>query len=165
MKMDFLKKLVPPGMEYKPELRFYITGLICAGLYSLSFFIRYFDARYELYEHYDYKSVLIDGAKIADFSSLLGYALVGFAFLAVCMLGFIVYHYLYYRQGSKSIYLMKRLPSKLELHKRAIALPLLAILGCLVAALIVMLLYFAVYMLATPKQCLLPNQWQKLWRL
>ena len=83
----------------------------------------------------------------------------------VLVLGFIVYHYLYYRQGSKSIYLMKRLPSKHELHKRAIALPMLAILGCLVAALIVMLLYFAIYMLATPKQCLLPNQWQKLWRL
>ena len=141
MKMDFLKKLVPPGMEYKPEFRFYITGLVFSGLYSLSFFIRYFDARYALYDHYDYKSVLIDGVKIADFSSILGSALVGFGLLAVCMLGFIVYHYLYYRQGSKSIYLMKRLPSKIEIHKRAIALPLLAILGCLVMALTIMLIY------------------------
>lgn len=165
MKTDFLKKLVPPGMEYKPELKFYITGLVCAGLFSFSFLIRYIDARYALYNHEGYKSVLIDGVKIADFRELLGIALAGFAFVAVCMLGFIVYHYLYYRQGSKSIYLMKRLPDKFELHKRAIALPLLAILGCLVAALILMLLYFALYMLATPKQCLLPNQWQKLWRL
>lgn len=165
MKMEFLKKLVPPGMEYKPELRFYITGLICAGLYSLRFLVRYFDARYELFEHYDYESVLIEGAKIADFRSLLGSAPAGFAFIAVCGLVYIIYHYLYFRQGSKSIYLMKRLPSKRELHKRAIALPLLAILGCAVAALIVVLIYFAVYMLATPRQCLPPNQWQELWRL
>ena len=35
---------------------------------------------------------------------------------------------------------------------------------CLLAAFVVLLLYFGYYMIATPEQCLTPDQWQKIWR-
>ena len=36
---------------------------------------------------------------------------------------------------------------------------------CLAAALILLLVYFAVYQLVTPEACLTPGQWEKLWRV
>jgi uncharacterized membrane protein YqhA len=88
---------------------------------------------------------------------------VGFLILALCMLALIVYHYAYHYQGSKSIYLMKRLPNRWEMHRRCITLPLLAALICLIAAIAFLLIYFGIYMVFTPKECLTLGQWQKIW--
>jgi hypothetical protein len=64
-----------------------------------------------------------------------------------------------------SIYLMKRLPDPSERHRRALMLPLLAIAATVVLAILLRLIYFAVYLLATPKTCLPDEVWQQLWRL
>jgi len=52
----------------------------------------------------------------------------------------------------------------MELHKRAWTLPLLGIGITLLAAFLVMLLYFWIYLLVTPQECIAPGQWQRIWR-
>lgn len=155
MKTDIFTRIVPPGIDLKKEKNFFVAGMVCAALYSLSFLISYVVAF----------GMLFEGEKIASFKSLLGNSLAGFVLLAMCMPGFIIYHYLYFRQGSKSIYLMKRLPHRTEIHKRALSLPVLAMLASLLAAFAIMMIYFAFYMLVTPNEYLPPNQWLELWRI
>lgn len=162
---DFLKRFSPPGMSLKQEKRLFITGITVFALYSTSFFGRYFIAYNHLFRTDHGKQILIDGAVISDFRSLLGYFFIVFGLAALCMLGFVIYRYAYYRQGSMSIYLMKRLPKRREIHLRAWVIPLTAVLIHAAAAFIILMLYFMFYMLVTPKGCLPPDQWRILWGL
>lgn len=155
----------PPGINLRPERHFFAAGMICAFFYSLTFFAQYRQARAMLYEWRGGKRVLMPGAIMEDFSPLLGNALIGFFILILCMLALIIYHYAYHHQGSKSIYLMKRLPNRWELHRRCLTLPFLAALLCLLAAAALLLTYFGIYMIFTPKECLIPGQWLKMWRV
>jgi amino acid transporter len=100
---------------------------------------------------------------MTDFYAILGGALYGFLILALCMPALILYHYAYHYQGSKNIYLMRRLPNRWELHKRCVTLPLLAALICLLSVLVLLCIYLGIYMTATPRECLTPGQWQKIW--
>lgn len=162
--MDFLDEFAPPGIGTDKELRGLIGGLMGAWVLSLRFFKNYREARALLYHIQNGKRVLIEGAVVTDFSVVLGDSLICFKVFCVFLLGVVLWHYLYYRQGSKSIYVMKRLPNRWEIHKRAWTLPLLAIVVTLAAAFVVLLLYYWIYMVATPEQCIAPGQWQKIWR-
>lgn len=155
MKINLFTRNSPPGINIKQEAGIFIAGLVCATIYSFSFFISYIVAR----------EMLAEGEKLAMFGTLLGSSLNGFIMLAICMPGFIVIHYLYFRQGSKSIYLMKRLPVRTELYRRIFMLPVLAVFTSLAAAFAIKMIYFAVYMVFTPSEYLLPGQWQELWRI
>lgn len=163
MKKPDLSRLAPPGMSLKQEKRYFLGGLACAWLYSWTFLGRYLDARGDLFFYSGIERRLRPDAVMPDFAGLVGGALWGFAILAVCMLFFIAFHYAYYYQGSKSVYLMRRLPSRWEIHRRSLTLPLLAVCLCALAAFLILLADFAVYMLFTPNECLTPHQWQKLW--
>ena len=92
MKADFLN-FSPPGLNLKTERQFFITGMVCATLYSFGFWGRYFHARGNLYGYDGNVRVLLPEAVMPDFSLLLDHAFAGFAVLALCMLGFVVYHY------------------------------------------------------------------------
>ena len=139
-------------------------GNLFALLGSLSFFKHYFEARASLFTEGE-SAHLIEGAVMTDFPSVLRFALIGFPFVAVCMLAFVIYHYSYFYQNGKSIYLMRRLPNKTELHKRAWTFPLLLAAATLFIAICLLLFYFAFYRIATPNLCLSPYGWQKMWGL
>lgn len=64
------------------------------------------------------------------------------------------YYYTYHYQGSKMMYLMKRLPDKWEVHRRCWTLPLAGTALLCVWMLVLRMLYFAIYMVCTPSQCL-----------
>lgn len=162
--MKFMDDFAPPGIGTDKELGGFISGLVVAWFFSFSFFKKYAEARALLYHIQGTKRVLIEGAVMTDFSVILGDSLQSFEFFGVLLLSVVIWHYLYYRQGSKSIYLMKRLPSRWEIQKRAWTLPLLAVVATLAAAFVVMLFYYWIYMVATPKQCIAPGQWQNIWR-
>ena len=76
----------------------------------------------------------------------------------------VVFRYLYYYQGSKSIYLMRRLPDRGELYRSCLARPIQRMVLCLVICLAILLISYAYYMKETPTRWLEPDQWQKLWR-
>ena len=63
-----------------------------------------------------------------------------------------------------SIYLMRRLPDRWELHRRCLVFPFAGLVLCVAAAFLTVVLCYACYMIATPEICLTPGQWQKYWR-
>lgn len=166
MKID-LSRHVPPGLEPRPQLRVLSWGLALSLGYSAFFFGRFADAKDMLYtgNGLSGKRRLLPGAIMEDFAFLLDGALDGFLVSALCMLAFGVYYYLYHHQGSKSVYLMRRLPQPWERHRRCLALPLSCACLALLAAFFVLLAYYWYYMVNTPAQCLQPGQWQKIWRI
>lgn len=153
----FHVKHYPPGMDMEAEKWFFGLGMCGAFFYSWTFIWRYLQARSELYRFaglFTRPSELVPNGTIETFLSLLGNALIGFEFVAIGMIGFAIMHYRYFWQGSKTIYLMKRLPNKMELIKRVWTVPFIAIGACIVAALVLLALYYGLYLIATPKQCL-----------
>ncbi len=158
-----LSRFAPPGMDLKKWKKLFFALEIISAIYSLGFLLRYIDAKGEMFLKTKNGLVLIPGSVMPDFVSLINSSLMGFVILGVCMLLLIAECYLYFYRDSKSIYLMKRLPDKWELHKRCIVLPVVCCLLSLLSALIVLSLYYGVYMTATPKECITPGQWQKLW--
>ena len=162
--MKFLDDFAPPGIGTDRELRGFIGGLAAACALSFGFFKNFKEARSLLYHWEGTRQTLIEGAVMTDFSVIVSDSLISFKVFALFFLSVVIWHYLCYRQGSKSIYLMKRLPSRWEIHKRAWTLPLLAVAATVAAAFVVMLFYYWIYMVATPEQCIAPGQWQNIWR-
>ena len=153
-KMKWLEKYAPLGIELGKEINLYIAEVVIATLQSSLFFIRYLWALGDLYMYRGSKKVLIEGAVMQSFDSLTDNV---FSFgiivcVATLMMAFV--HYAYHYQGSKMMYLMKRLPNKWDVHRRVWTLP---IVGCVLMALwmlVLRMIFFAVYILCTPSQCL-----------
>lgn len=160
-----LDHYVPLGLNYRAELKWIAYGLVASFLYSLGFLAAYSNRYASLFWRYEPVKRLQAGAVMPDFIEILDNSLIGFVILAICMIAALVYHYAYHYQGSKSIYLMKRLPSRWELWRRLLTLPILAALFCLCTAAVLLLSYYGIYMAFTPKACLTPDQWQKIWRV
>ena len=161
----FFSRCTPPGVDAAKECKHLILWLSLAAGLSLGTVIRYLNARADLFETVAGVRMLREGAVIADFHLLTGISFQGFVLLIPAILGLAVFHYAYYRRESMSIYLMKRLPDPAERHRRALTLPLLAIAATVLLAAWMRVIYFALYLLATPKICLPDEVWQQLWRL
>ena len=162
--MNFLTKNAPPGAEIHEQVSRYFKQLLIAVLWSLGCLFRYSSARNRLFYTNDgVNKYLKSEAMMPEFSYVVGNAFLALWILMLILLICILLNYHSFYQGSKSIYLMKRLPDPMELHRRCILLPVLGMAGCLVIRELLVIAYFAVYMLATPEGCLPPDQWQKLW--
>ena len=158
-----LSRWVPPGLNARQELQWIAAGLLLSTLWSLSFFLSLRSAWASLYREGLNGRELIPDAQMADFADVMGRSLAGFGIMACCLLALAVWHYASHYQGGRSIYLMRRLPSRWELHRRCLALPLAAALVCGLTALTLLLVYFAAYLAVTPEECLTPGQWARLW--
>lgn len=164
MKKIDLTRHAPLGIRLDWEIQFFAAGWIGSALYSFGFLLKYYNLLSDLYIYRSGSTRELDLSRVMpDFYTVLDDSLRFYLIFALCMLLLIIYHYAFHHMGSKSIYTMRRLPNKWELHRRCLALPIASALILLAAAGITMLLWFAVYMLCTPEQCLTPNQWAKLW--
>ena len=153
--IEFLRRHSPPGIDLKQECHIFLIGNMASVLVSFFAFLdKYLDARRQLFTYENGIRERIEGAVMTPFHQLFSVYFSGFFLVAIVMLGFIIYHYAYYRQGSMSLYLMKRLPQKSERHRRALTLPCLAVLATAAVALVTILFYFIIYVLATPMACL-----------
>ena len=153
--IEYCTRNSPPGFDLKQEYAVFIIGNSCSAVLAVfAFLINYINHRENLFGYVSNKRILIDGSVMTPFYKLINYCFSGFFFVALFMLGYVIYHYMYFRQGSMSIYLMKRLPSKAELNKRVWTVPLTAIIGTLAFALATVLFCYIIYFLATPKICL-----------
>ena len=158
-----IERIIPPGANAKQPFSFCIRGIVIGIIFNLFlFWSRYTSAFLALYEYEDGVRVRT-GDMMTDFYILYDGTLVCFLAFVVAVLGFMAYYYSYYYQGSKSIYLMRRLPSRFELHKRALTTPIIMCAVFIISAFILTLINFGLYMLITPNNCILPYQWQKLW--
>lgn len=159
-----LDRMVPPGLDWEAELKWLAGGLVlCAIVNLIIFLVKCSQAQDQLYDYAMGERVLRPDRVMAPFAELMQGTMVTFSFLTVIILILTVYHYLYYYQGSKSIYLMKRLPRRFEIHRRSFSLPLVSILVCLITVLLLIAIDYGFYYLITPKACLEPGQWSRFW--
>ena len=164
MKKPDLSRYAPLGINVRSEWQGYVAGLAVAIVYSMIYLLRYFNARENLYEWTLKGRELIEGAVMPDFAELMDGTLLVFLAIALTMMGLAIYHYIYHRLDTKCYYVMRRLPSRWELHLRCLTLPVTGLLICGVAALIMTLIYYWIYMGCTPEECLMPGQWGRFWR-
>jgi len=163
-----LEHSFPPGYLYKTELRIILFTLIDVALISMfGFFNAYSSARQSLFMQMGQDLFLVESRIMPDFVDLLGNKLLILLISAALLFVIaIVLHYAYHQIGSKSIYLMRRLPDRFELHRRCLLIPLITVLAFIMVTILLLFIYYAVYMNFTPHVCLTPNQWEKvkLWR-
>lgn len=155
-----LKRLAPPGARVEQELLLFGLMLGGAVIGSVAFFVRFDVAKELLYERIGSEKVLIEGAVMPPFPDMLHYTWVGFAIAALTVLCMVPWHYLTYRMGSMSIYLMRRLPNRRVLHKTCWTLPLLGVLVILLTALLLAGVYCLCYLNMTPAGHLPPDIWR-----
>lgn len=162
MKFD-LSRHAPVGFEVQTEKDVFVAGMILSAIYSLRFFWEYSDDEWLIYTSGS-KEIVRPGSTMTSFAELIDGCLMGFGIVAAVMIAFIVWHYVYHTQESRSIYLMRRLPNRWELHRRCLTLPVVGMAICGLAAFGFLMLYYVFYMTATPAECIAPGQWELLWR-
>ena len=100
---------------------------------------------------------------MADFIQLADNAFLGFGALILAMILLAIANYRYHFKGSKSVYLMRRLPDPREYARRCWTLPLIGVGICLVLTAVTTAVCYLIYMKCTPASCLVPGQWMRFW--
>lgn len=172
--VNFVSRRVPPGFDWEKELAWMRTALICAVVFgSLVFLISLGVNISNLYEP-KWKPELVngyvstgiglkEGAVMREVSAVLEWTRVGFALTGVLLVMMVVSHYRYYRQGSMSIYLMKRLPDRREYHRRNFSFVLILAAVSLAMMVLMSLIHYGMYLLFTPKGCLPSGHGLNFW--
>ena len=146
----------PIGYAYEAEINLLKIWLLGSIICSFSFFYHYYQAYRMLYiyEPFLNRWVLRENVLIEEFS-VLSYGIFRGFFLGFLLLGVLaVFHYYSYYQGSKSIYLMKRLPDRWLCLKSCIFVPVAVGFLFLAVMALLYLFYFVFYIWFTPKGCL-----------
>ena len=154
---DFVHRRMPPGSSVTPDVT--VFCLLTGGslLRSLLVLPEYYNAYTNLFrETLTGERVLREGAMMPAFSVLANGVLAGFTFTAAVMLVFLCRNLLTFYQGSRSIYLMRRLPDAWELPRRTAQLPLCGATMAVLTAFLTYGVLYAVYMGITPPECLPP---------
>ena len=152
--MGKLDRFAPPGMTTR-GIRFWTVGtIIVSTLFSTMFLTAYFEELNELKQMMEYP--VYSGASMTDFESLVVSPMALFRIAPMVPLIFILMNYEYFYQGSKSVYIMKRLRNPFEMHIRCLVLPVLGALMVAAAGCAVYGFYWIVYRYCTP-EILLPT--------
>ncbi|MCF0137472.1 MAG: hypothetical protein HUJ66_03805 [Oscillospiraceae bacterium] len=160
-----LTKLIPPGANLRSELKEVCAALCIQAALSLGFLFRYYDAVDSLYIYSFGMRMLITDAVIENVGNLLEHCLIGFWVVVGFCVILTAAHYMSFYRETKSIYLMKRLPETIELHKRCLTLPVLGILAGIILSVLLVCIYVLIYYIATPSQCLPGHISINLWRI
>ena len=158
-KIDW-QRLVPLGMNARTVLNWMAIAVGSGVGWSLQYPARLMS---ELSMLYDSGRYLIPGQMMPYFAKLLGSSLRLLPLTAAAMIPVAALFYAYHYQGSRSIYTMRRLPNAGELWRRVLTLPALTAAMCFVMHVLLFSLYYGLYLLVTPAQCLQPGQWNMIW--
>lgn len=147
-----MKNITPVGVDLDNILKLYVVLLgvsICSSFHFFEFL--------DLWKHYQEQTSadITTELLLSSFLKHLGF----FPFLFLWCIFLVGYHYFYHFQGSKSIYLMKRLPQKGEFIKRLVTLPIF--LFCLTTVLmsIYMVFYYQIYLIVMENTQTEENLW------
>lgn len=171
----FCARTAPPGVYWERELKWVWGGIIATISLTLTVFLvrclittgNLFETKWVIGPNGAYEAAgygVKDGAMMMEVSELLDGNRIGFAMVAVLPVIFAINHYRYYRQGSMSVYLMKRLPDRWEYHRRNLMLPMILLMAVLVSMLLTELMCYGMYLLITPAGCLPAGQWTEFWK-
>lgn len=133
-----IESILPIGYPKKKVIKTMVFLETIAILYSFSFF---FHLSTDLQDPQTMQSVL----------AIIGNSIILFPIGALICMGMMIVFYRYHYLGSKSIYLMKRLPKHHELWKRVCLVPITSAMFMLVSALLVFVMYYGIYILVVPQ--------------
>lgn len=152
--MPGIKGFVPPGWEVRTEGK--ILGVALAGsiFYSMQFLVRFEEAYSALFVWKAGVKVLREGAAMRGLWELLEGCFTGFWAALLVPAVLVVSHFYSYYQGSRSIYLVRRLPDRWFLLRSCFLLPVLGAAALLAALGAVFLIYRGIYYGITPAECL-----------
>ena len=165
-KLD-LSGYVPVGMDWERKKDNFEIWLMVAALFAMcSFMLQLVSALNVVYDYHGWSGrVLVSGAVMPDFYTTMDFVMLGYQAVGLYMLKAAYDNYGYHRQDSMSIYLMRRLPDRWELHRRCLGLPLMGVGLCVLAGLVTVVVCYGCYMVSAPQECLAPHQWEMYWRL
>ena len=154
MKKPDLSPLAPPGVNGATEVHWTLIGVGLSAAAGLLGFL------FRLNQHcrsarWDLEATGIPG-EIGTFRVILDGNLFCFAMVNLAMAGMLLYHIDLHYRGSRSIYLMRRLPQRWELLRRCAALPLLGLLCSVLVWGLLQLLLFWMYLTIPPQDFLPP---------
>ena len=158
MKKIDMDRYRPLGRERSQYIQIGWVVLAVALLMSLEFVARLFDQLDHLYDTHGFGAyatrTLRPGAVMVSFASLIEDRFMLVPFFWVFM-GLEVWDcYDYHKKATKSIYLMRRLPDKWDLHRRCWGRPVIYCILSLLAVAAMTILYFLAYLAFTPWECL-----------
>lgn len=152
--LRYPEKFFPPGYEYEWERNSAVLLLgIGVGL-SFQFFERLYQAAEVLYEYTDRKRVLREDVMAASFGQLVTGHWGLYVPLVLFLAAMTIYHYIYYYRVTRSIYLMRRLPRRGVVFKSCVMGPLLGFGMAAAFVALLYLLYYGMYLLVIPGECL-----------
>ncbi len=157
--MKRIKLSVPPGFPVETEQKLFYTALVLAELWSLGFVFRFGTAQRGCYLWRGENRYLRPDAVMPPFFQIVGSAAAGFGVAALCMAALILWHLHYYYEGSRSIYLMRRLPRRSTLPASILVSPLCRAAIILLAGIATLLIYALIYQLFTPPLCVPLRPW------
>lgn len=149
------ERMLPPGFTFTLERSLFWGGeVLVLAVFCLTAFPRLHHAAAQLYINNLGSLVLIPGAMLPDFLTLLHHSFDGLFIVLLCLPLLVAVHYLSYRRGSMSIYLMRRLPDRWLLHQQCWTLPLMDLMLYLLTAGLLLGLFFLCYLHSAPLNCL-----------
>ena len=159
MKIFDSKRHLPPGWDWENLKSGLLFGHLFSCLTMLSFLPRYLEARDALFAYTQSPSgslirELVPTRTISPFRAILqGWPLTGMWIFLIFMVFQILRYYSSFTSGAMSIYTMRRLPDKWELHRRCWMQPLLSALAEALLFLTLAGLCWLVWYFATPAPC------------
>ncbi len=153
-----LHRILPPGTSLQSILTLYGLSLALSLINNMLFLVKYASARARLYAVIDGVKILRKGAVIPTFAELTENCSLGVLLMAVVALYLLIQNYLSFYQGSRSIYLMRRLPDRWDLLRRTAVFPLLSFLFAVLLLFALWSVYVLIYVSLTPAQCLPAGQ-------
>ncbi len=160
---DKIRKIIPVGIKAETEIWIFLSALALGICRALLFFQAYMREYNRLFDIEFGERILQPSRTMADFYEITDGVFDGFITAIFGFICLILIHYGYHYKDSKSIYTMKRLSDKHELHIRCFTLPLIGIAVSILMTASLLLLFYHYYMTKTPAECLSPDQWERIW--
>lgn len=157
--MRRLEGIFPPGYEYRTELG--LAGALwgtAAGASAVGFAIKLYDAIDKLYQAVPladggYRRLLREGARVEAFAELMQWHWALWVPALVFFIALPLLHYGYYYGGTRSIYVMRRLPQRGTVLRSCVLGPALGIGIAIMTAAVLYVLYYGIYCLGVPPEC------------
>lgn len=156
-------RFLPLTISRRAVIQGFGLGVLASLLCNCYFIYTYGQANRALYYITPEHKILRPDATMPTFSALLGISLYGCLAAALAMIPVAWIFWNSHTMGSKSIYTMRRLPNRWELHRRCFTVPALAAVGFLLLAVALWGLNFAIYWNYTPPSYLPTSMWEALW--
>ena len=152
-----LKKLAPPGSHIDTTLKLFISEVVIMALISLTAIVKIRDANYKIF-HDQFGYYHDSGKMMPYFGELITGSLMLIWVILLFNIAFGIANYMSFSKGSKSIYVMKRVPDSKEMFRRSFALPFAGIALALIVAIILLIIFYLAYRTIPPLDRIYPVQ-------